>query len=337
MLRGWETMRLGSMVILLLVLGMVIFRPGKPQVPLGSLEDSPRPMAPERPDARSHAERGNEDRRTPLPPAPHPAPPVPRPASETAPDEDYEQSTQAAEEFQAVTDGTLGIQPAEMFAYARLLHWTAEQSFPALQRRASQVRLNDLVQFPDKYRGKPLRLRLNVRRVLDYDASDKRLGVPHLYEIWGWTEETQAWLYCVVTTELPQGMPIGASVEEQAQFAGYFFKLQGYYETGAKPRDKPLRAPLLVGRLLRYPSAADHARAGSRWSDILLVAGAAFVLGGVVLFQYLHQRRVKGRQVQRQQASSETVRQWLADGSGFRVQGSGFSDEDPDPTLNPEP
>jgi hypothetical protein len=161
-----------------------------------------------------------------------------------------EQREAALEEFQAVTDKTTEIQPEEMAAYWRLLTWVAQQPFGELSKRSkSEFVLNDLMQEPEIHRGELLRLDLNVRRVLAYQVPDNRLGVKQVYEVWGWTSESQAWPYVGVALELPPGFPIGPDVSERAIFCGYFFKLQGYLEAGADPRARPLAAPLLLGRL----------------------------------------------------------------------------------------
>jgi hypothetical protein len=78
--------------------------------------------------------------------------------------------------------------------------------------------------------------------------------VKKVYEIWGATDESQAWPYVVVTSELPKGLPEGTSVSEDAYFSGYFLKLQGYHEGGAKPNAPPLSAPLFIGKVAWLPT-----------------------------------------------------------------------------------
>ncbi len=111
-----------------------------------------------------------------------------------------------------------------------------------------------------------------MRRILEYTHKDLTL-----YEVWGWTEESRSWPYVGVVLDLPKGMPIGANVYEQVTLVGYFFKMQGYLEAGAKPRAAPLQAPLFVGRLIWRPAAKPQARS-SDWSWGL------FLLAGFVVF-----------------------------------------------------
>lgn len=170
-------------------------------------------------------------------------------------DLDQEQREAAIEEFQAVSDRTTELQPEEMPIYWRMFEWSKNQSFAEMNRRAKgRVVLNDFMQSPEVWRGELVSLDLNVRQVLAYDAPENPAGVKKVYEIRGWTTESKAWLYFVVTAWIPPEMPVGADVYENVRVTGYFLKLQGYHAAGAGPEDKPLVAPLLVGRIDWRPS-----------------------------------------------------------------------------------
>ena len=54
-------------------------------------------------------------------------------------------------------------------------------------------------------------------------------------------------------------------MHERVTFTGYFFKVQGYHEAGAGPRDKPLRAPLFIGRVVVEAVGAAGRQAESNW------------------------------------------------------------------------
>ena len=90
----------------------------------------------------------------------------------------------------------------------------------------------------------------------------------------GFTQEGGSNLYIGVVTDLPEGMPIGTSINEDAKLVGYFFKLQGYISEqqqldAERTRKRPvtLKAPLILGRLIWIPSSV-----GSRGKDPLLAA-----------------------------------------------------------------
>ena len=134
----------------------------------------------------------------------------------------------------------------EMPAYWRLLGWAQAQPFAELDKRALRdIALTKLHDEPEKYRGQPIRLRLNVKRILDFDAPENSVGVKKVYEAWGWTNDSKARPYVVVFAELPPGVNVGTDVDHEVVFAGYFLKWM-QYETFKGQKQS---APLLLGRL----------------------------------------------------------------------------------------
>jgi len=216
-------------------------------------------------------------------------------------DEDSEQREAAREEFQAITDRTTELQPEEMPAYWRVMTWVTQQRPVTLKSRArADFVFNDLIQEPEVNRGRLLRLSLNVRRVLSYEVPQNPLGIQRLYEVWGFTNESKAWLYVGVTPELPAGMPLGPEIAEEAEFYGYFFKVQGYLEAAAGPRVAPLGAPLLVGRLEWRPAAQPVGRTSQElpWMIGLAVLAGLFVVGrGLLAVFQLRRRSPRQRRV----------------------------------------
>jgi hypothetical protein len=299
MFRGSEWSRLITMVVLLGVVGLLIVNARNPN------------------NWRWFIERRNGEPEVAAQPAtgkskPSDAPPG-GPVTPGPTDEDPDQRADSSEEFQAVTDGTIGIQPEEMLAYWRLLLWTEHQSFDMLQRRSrGNVFFTELMQFPEKFRGRLVSMDLNVRRVLAYDLEETPLGKMRLYEVWGFTEDSKAWLYVAVTAHLPEGMSVGAEVYEKVRLTGYFFKLQGYYEAGAKPRAPALKAPLLVGRMTRYApvSMANSSPQTDVWS-LVVVAGAGLVLLVIVATQLLVNRRAARHHAARRDQARQSVSTWL--------------------------
>jgi hypothetical protein len=139
--------------------------------------------------------------------------------------------------------------------------------------------LADFMQFPDKQRGRLFAIKLNVRRILPVEET--RDGIA-LHEVWGWTTESKAWLYDALVVDLPPGMPTGPDVYEKATLVGYFFKLQGYHEAGARPNAPPLKAPLFVGRLVWHP--APPVKTSSNEWLWAMVAGVALLV--IMLVQF---------------------------------------------------
>jgi hypothetical protein len=238
---------------------------------------------------------------------------APRATDSGAADQDPDEAHEAAMEFQAVTDGTLELQREEMVPYNRIVRWVQDQSFDSLLHRArSDLLFRQLYQSPGKYRGKLVTLELNVRQIVDAGKNDN--GVP-LWEVIGWTNESKAWLYWAVVLDLPKDMPTGAHVSEKAKFVGYFFKLQGYHEAGAKPNAAALKAPLLIGRLQWQPVAAavPTDRSSQTIWGMALLAG----VGAVIALQFAYsalrrQRRANSaRHHESGTATSTPIEDWL--------------------------
>ena len=224
----------------------------------------------------------------------------------------------ANELFQALTDRSTQLSREEMPAYWRLFSWVQHQSFAELNSRSTPAAvLDQFVQRPDEQRGKLFRLDLNVRRVLPYDAPENSAGIEKVYEIWGFTTESQAWLYVVLTSELPPGMPIGPNVHERATFAGYFLKNQGYHAAGAKPTDKVLPAPLLIGRIEHHPEPAAQPAQGFASTSWLtwatIIAGGIIVIGWFVLQSRSRPQRGVSISSQAESTRKAKLEGWLAD------------------------
>lgn len=191
-------------------------------------------------------------------------------------DLDADQQAEAAKLLAAVTDRQKLVD-VEMPAYWRLLGWAQSQSFQDLEQRSQRgVAFTQLHEQPAKYRGQPQRLKLNVRRILDFDAPQNSVGVKNVYEAWGWTDDSKARLYVVVFAELPPGLKVGTDVNYDVVFAGYFLKWM-QYETFKGQRQT---APLLLGRLKQQAMTAAKV-APARWSawDFVFFAGGAVIIG----------------------------------------------------------
>ena len=155
-------------------------------------------------------------------------PPVKSVANEAKPelvtagptDQDIEERDAASEEYMALTDGGLEQRVEEMPAYWRQFGWVQHQSTDQLRQRASRkVVFNQFIRNPEEQRGKLFQFDLNVRQVLQYPATTNKVGVKTVYEIRGFTTESKAWLFFLLTPELPEGFPTGTDVVETVTFA----------------------------------------------------------------------------------------------------------------------
>jgi hypothetical protein len=225
-------------------------------------------------------------------------------------DQDPAEAAEAAELFQVVNDRQ-PLEQLEMPAYWMLLRWARAQSFQQLQARAdAKVSYNQLWEQPDKYRGKPIRLRLHVRQIVEYDAPENSAGIRKLYECWGWTDQSKTFPICTICLELPAGWKIGeqASAREEGVFAGYYLKNMKY---GAAS-DKTRYAPVFLGRMINIGRSGDartsSAGGGSAWVWLPTIA-LLLCLGGWVWFRFTRTSTVSTRA--RAVVNESEVEDWL--------------------------
>jgi len=181
-----------------------------------------------------------------------------------------------------ITDMTK-LRPREMLAYWDLLRWSRTQSFAELEQRARRDPvLTQIWEEPKKHRGHPFRLKLHVRRVLEWesDPTQNPLGVTKVYEAMGWTDESRSLPYTIVFLEKPPQLPIGSEVVADVEFVGYFLKISAY-----TAYDSIRGTPLLMGRVRMVPAPRIRPAEGLGPLQIggLFVAGL-FGLGLVLWF-----------------------------------------------------
>jgi hypothetical protein len=204
----------------------------------------------------------------------------------------------AKEEFEAIDDGE-GLQEADMFAYWRLMRWARSRSFAELEDRAKWdvpfVKLCDISsKFAEaqRHRGELIRLRLHIRRVVQWDQEKANSAdVKTVYEIWGTTDESKSNPYAVAVFELPPEIPVKADASSEAVFVGYFLKTLKYPSEDGKIRG----APLLIGRVKAAKSGKSAAAAREEGLLAMVAIGAAILLMALlIVFALRITRRKRG-------------------------------------------
>jgi hypothetical protein len=312
--------RLASLLVLLAVLVALIVRLQDPDVArlIGGL------LAPQGPATPQKAGRTQEAGRTDfqsvqspkdgLPFRPTDAAPPPKPATDVPlgpTDEDESEAAEAREEFQAVADGTLAVQLRDMFALRRVVQWVINQPASLMEKRAKAgVTFNDLMLSPEEYRGTLLALDLRARLIRKFD-DPKRFDVP-LYEIWGSTRDSGAWLYDVMVIDPPSELREAAKVNVDLRVVGYFFKLQGYQPAKAKPGARPERAPLLIGRVVwSAPMPAETPSTDWPWAGLLLGIFAAILAVRLGFFVFRRRGKARGIVTTSPRPGTTSIEEWF--------------------------
>jgi len=202
-------------------------------------------------------------------------------------DEDPDEWDEAQRLFGAISDKA-ALDRTEMPAYWRLMKWARAQTFAELASRArGNMTYTQFWEQPDRLRGKLVRLKLHVRRAIHNDAIPKNpLGLEHVFELWGATDESKSYPYALVVDELPADLPTGGDVHYDVEFVGYFLKLTRY-----EAFDKARASPLLIGRIrsLEPPPSAKKTADGQAW--IWTVCGAIAMVSGAWLWVTMSKRK----------------------------------------------
>lgn len=239
-------------------------------------------------------------------------------------DLDPEEADAARELFTAISDRS-SLSVEEMPTYWRLWRWVRAQTIDQLRSRArSDLSLSHLLEQPDKYRGEIIRLRLHLRRSLSWEIGpeEKAGGAQHVYEAWGWTDESPNF-YCIVFTDPPPGMNIGPTQYDEVTFYGYFLKLLSYRDQ----QDKLRMAPLLIGRVQRHALPPASPEEGP-WTLLLLFAGGVILLA--ILAQWTRSYAFPGAKKEPvdKMAGRAALNKWLSQDS--RNQRESWQQNDPD-------
>ena len=171
----------------------------------------------------------------------------------------------------------------------------------------ADVTYGQLINQPKDYRGAIIRLEGTLKRLLEHDAPKmvQLAGIPKLYEAWIFDDANGIRPYCVVLTELPEGLKPAKKMTQQVAVDAYFFK-KGDYESPDLKEGKRRVAPLFVGRTLHVlpRMAAPDGGLG----DTLLVGGISFLLltGFSVFVFTLWYRRNDRRTLERLKAARAT-------------------------------
>lgn len=179
------------------------------------------------------------------------------------------------------------LQDFDMPAYWQLMRWSRTRPFAELEKLARRdVPYSHLWEEPALYRGQPIRLKLHVRRVLQYEPSKNPQDLKTVYEAWGWTDDSRSFPFCVVFPDKPAGLPTGTDVEADIVFVGYFLKWMSYHAYDVKKN-----SPLLIGRVRPATRGTGGARNGEWETAFLTLVGGVLLLSLIGWFAIYGLRR----------------------------------------------
>ena len=186
-----------------------------------------------------------------------------------------------------VRDNTLGVRRKEADAFYIVLAQARDVPENCLREAArDDVAFTVLMADSDHFRGVPVTVTGEIKRLNPVDASENAFGIERFYESWLFTPDSGDNPYRIVTASVPEGMPQrDISHELRVRVTGYFFKREGYAAQGGLHT-----APLLIGKTLeRLPPRAAGIPAGRNLPIaryLVILATVVLVLLGLTLWQF---------------------------------------------------
>ena len=176
-----------------------------------------------------------------------------------------------------VADAALCAAAADELAFAKKAS-PRFQLFPALLDR------------PERWQGRPVRLSGHVNRVAAIPAPENDYGLTTLYELWLVSPDSQRYPTVIICSELPPGMPVGEQLLDGVSACGYFFKLHAYPARDGKGRLAPMVIAGAVDWTPPQPVPPLLSPAGTR-----AVAAALTLLFGIGLWAISRKRPPRSR------------------------------------------
>jgi hypothetical protein len=164
----------------------------------------------------------------------------------------------------------------------------------------------DLIQHPERYRGKPVTLRGYIQGLETMEAGENDEGLTLLHQAYFFTADSLQNPYVVVTTEIPPDIPRPrkGSPTNDVSVTGYFFKIWSY-EAERGNWAGPL---ILAGKLEWNPSPPPlTARLEFKIALGIGLALGITILALVILKQRRDDRRFRASQTDRHDSEADSL------------------------------
>lgn len=130
-----------------------------------------------------------------------------------------------------------------------------------------------------RFRGKLVTMHGHIRRLVPYDALKNDFGVTRLYEAWFYTKDSATNPAVIICTSIPDGIPTGDRIAEEASVTGYVFRLHQYEAKSNKGRYAPM---ILASRIEWRPR--EPPREPPAWLPGALVALLVLIAAAIVFY-----------------------------------------------------
>ena len=187
--------------------------------------------------------------------------------------------------------------------FALLQRTPNDELVEASEGRVSYLQLD---QQPKAYRGHVVTVDGVARAAKSVAAPENAYGVKQYYQVWLQPSRDSDELIVVYALELPEGFPIGPSIEADCSAVGFFYKRWAYQSRGGVAT-----APLVISKTLDWqppPAVEGPAPTQPLGEQLLTAVIAALLLAGVVLLLIVWRGRAardSRRALSKQQSADE--------------------------------
>jgi hypothetical protein len=183
------------------------------------------------------------------------------------------------ERLHSIQDNAVEIRPQEAESLYYLLEHAAHVPLDLLRTAGdSRVARESLLHAPDFYRGKPILLEGEIRRLLPQDATPNVHAIDSYFDAWIFPTASANVPWRVLAMEADVRIPRQETIRESVsvRLSGYFFKIQGYAANSGL-----MVTPVLVARKIELipprPENPLVAESGAPWKWLFAVFCFIFV------------------------------------------------------------
>ncbi len=204
-----------------------------------------------------------------------------------------------------------GILPEETETYYQILGYARDVDTNQINKAAHSFLLNrwkeskfqkrpfekfpvyvDIYLHPELYKGYPVTMSGHIQRTVKSNATANDFGIDSICEAWLYTEDSQANPTVVISTDFPEGFPIGEQVIDHVTVTGYFYRMYTY-----DARDTRRFAPLLIAHEIKWEPISEANQKSNQLRGILTLIFGVIISGVLLgsLFLVIHRNRERSR------------------------------------------
>lgn len=140
----------------------------------------------------------------------------------------------------------------------------------------------DMFKHPEFFLGQAVQLTGHARKIIEYPAGENKFGIKSLYECWLYTEESQTNPAVIITTEIPEGIPLGEDLVNPVEVItvnGIFYKNLIY-----DARDTMRKVPMIMAHRIEWEPVKPRTQKSFQ-SETLVIFSVVILIVFMILYR----------------------------------------------------